>query len=241
MLHLLNPRSCNVFIHFVSFASLKRHAELIEEANVFKCPKYLSETSLTELSSVEYLKPSLLHSKILKGLALLESEKVCSVSESHSPASWYCFDCNRSMCDKCEKNHSVFIKDHKVVYLVDLKREDIELIIKRENNCKSHPNQRLELFCEDCETVICLTCWKHDHKGHKPLSLDEFASMKKAVLSKHVELLEHLRLDDKEKQEQEEIASIIKKDGERAKREVKEKTKKLIEILRFYKRTNKNY
>jgi hypothetical protein len=38
-------------------------------------------------------------------------------------------------------------------------------------------------------------------------------------------------LDDKEKQEQEEIASIIKQDGERAKREVKDKTKKLIEIL----------
>ena len=227
---LIEPKILQCFHTFCKLC-IKRHAELIEEANVFKCPKCLSETCLPELSSVDDLQPSLVHSRILKGLALVESEKICSVSESHSPASWYCFDCDHSLCPECENNHSFFIKDHKVVCLTDLKREDIELIIKRENNCKSHPNQRLELFCEDCDSMICLTCLKHVHKGHKQMPLDEFASIKKAVLSKHLELLEHLRLDDKEKQEQEEIASIIKQDGERAKREVKDKTKEMIDIL----------
>ena len=50
--------------------------------------------------------------------------------------------------------------------------------------------------------MICLTCLKDDHKDHKTMSLDKFASIKKAVLSKHLQVLEQLRLDDKEKQQQ---------------------------------------
>ncbi|XP_031571656.1 E3 ubiquitin-protein ligase TRIM71-like [Actinia tenebrosa] len=210
---------------------IKRHAELIEEVNVFKCPRCKSQTPLPEPSSVDDLQPSLLHSRISKGLALVEGKKVCSVSESHSSASCYCFDCDRSMCEECKNYHSEFIKDHKVVCLADLKKEDIEFVITRENPCKSHPSHRLELFCEDCEDMICLTCLKHDHKDHKTISLDKFALIKKAVLSKHLQVLEQLRLDDKEKQQQEKIANTIKQQGEKAKKEVKDKTKKIIEML----------
>ena len=45
----------------------------------------------------------------------------------------------------------IVYKDHKVVRLADLKKENIEFIITRENPCKSHPHHRLELFCEDCD------------------------------------------------------------------------------------------
>jgi hypothetical protein len=124
---LIEPKILKCFHTFCKLC-IKRHAELIEENYVFKCPKCLSETSLPELSSVDDLQPSLLHSRMLKVLEFAESEKVCSVSESHSPASWYCFDCNRS---------------------------------------------------------------KHHHKEHNLTSLDEFQEIKKAVLSKRLELLEH--------------------------------------------------
>ena len=102
---------------------IKRHAELIDEVNVFKCPRCKSQTPLPEPSRVEDLQPSPLHSRILKGLALVEGEKVCSVSDSHSSASWYCFDCDHSMCDECQKSHSFFIKDHKVVRTTDLEKK----------------------------------------------------------------------------------------------------------------------
>ncbi|XP_031568012.1 E3 ubiquitin-protein ligase TRIM33-like [Actinia tenebrosa] len=210
---------------------VKRHAEQVDQINIFKCPRCKSKTSLTELSSVEDLQPSLLHSRMLKGLALVEGEKACSVSESHLSASWYCFDCDRSMCDECEKNHSVFTKHHKVVRLADLKKEDIEFVLTIENPCTSHPHHRLEFFCEDCDAMICVTCLKHDHRKHETMSLDKFASIKKAVLSKHLQVLEQLRLDDKEKQQQEKIANTIKQQGEKAKKEVKDKTKKIIQIL----------
>ncbi|XP_031549182.1 E3 ubiquitin-protein ligase TRIM71-like [Actinia tenebrosa] len=208
-----------------------RHAELIDQVNVFKCPRCKSQTPLPEPSSVEDLQPSSLHSRILKGLALAKGEKVCSVSENHSPASWYCFECDHSLCQECKKSHSYFIKDHKVVCLADLKKEDIDFIITRENPCKSHPQHRLESFCEDCDDMICVTCWKHNHKDHKTMSLDKFASIKKDALSKHLQVLEQLKLDEKEQQQQEKIAKTIKQQGEKARHEVKEKTKKMIQIL----------
>ncbi|XP_031556929.1 uncharacterized protein LOC116293616 [Actinia tenebrosa] len=137
---LTEPKILKCF-HIFCKPCIKRHAELIEDVNVFKCPRCKSLTPLPELNSVEDLKSSVLHSRILKGLALTEGRKACSVSESHSAASLYCFDCDRSMCDECERNHSLFIKDHKVIRLADLKKEDIELIITREKHCKNHPNQ----------------------------------------------------------------------------------------------------
>ncbi|XP_031551756.1 RING finger protein nhl-1-like [Actinia tenebrosa] len=210
---------------------VKRHAEQVHQINIFNCPRCKSQTSLSELSSVEDLQPSLIHSTMLKGLALIEGEKACSASESHSSASWYCFDCDHSLCQECEKSHSFFIKDHKVVRLADLKKEDIEFVITRENPCTSHPHHRLEFFCEDCDAMICRTCLIHDHRNHNTMSLHKFASIKKAVLSKHLQVLEQLRLDDKEKQQQEKIANTIKQQGEKAKKEVKDKTKKIIQIL----------
>ncbi|XP_031557124.1 E3 ubiquitin-protein ligase TRIM71-like [Actinia tenebrosa] len=228
---LTEPKILPCF-HIFCKSCIKKHAKLIEEVNIFKCPKCKSETPLQETSCIEDLQPCLVYERIVKGLALVKGKKVCSVSKSHSSASWYCFDCDRSMCVECEKNHSLFIKDHKVVRLADLKKEDLEFIITRENPCKTHSPHRLELFCEDCEDMICVTCWKDDHKDHKTMSLDKFASIKKDVLSKHLQVLEHLRLDDKEKQQQEKIATTIKQQGEKAKTEVKEKTEKIIEILR---------
>ena len=113
----------------------------------------------------------------------------------------------------------------------DVKKEDIEFIITRENPCKHHPHQRMESFCEDCDDMICVTCWKHHHKEHKTMSLDKFASIKKAILSKNLKVVEQLRADDKEKQQQEKIANTIKQQGEKAKQEVKDKTRKIIEML----------
>ena len=106
---MTEPKILECFHEFCK-PCIKRNAELIGQVNIFKCPKCCSEMLLPELSDVEDLKPSPLHSRILQVLAFAESEKCCSVSASHSPALWHCFDCNRSLCDECLNSHSLFIK-----------------------------------------------------------------------------------------------------------------------------------
>ncbi|KAK3710023.1 hypothetical protein QZH41_002874 [Actinostola sp. cb2023] len=210
---------------------IKRNAELIGQVNIFKCPKCCFEMLLPELSDVEDLKPSPLHSRILQVLAFAESEKCCSVSASHSPALWHCFDCNRSLCDECLNSHSLFIKDHHVVSLTDLKKEDLEAILTRESHCKTHLNHTLTIFCKDCDVLVCLLCLKDDHIKHNTTSLQEFTGVKKAFLAQNLEEIEKLRCSEMEKKQQEEIAIKMKSDGEKAKEEVKKLTKRLVTSL----------
>ncbi|KAK3745069.1 hypothetical protein QZH41_014546 [Actinostola sp. cb2023] len=226
---LIEPRVLQCF-HIFCKAFIKRNAELIGQVNIFKCPKCCFETLFREQSDVEDLKTSPLHSRILQVLDFVESEKSCSVSTSHSQALWHCFDCNRSLCNECLNNHSVFTKDHKVASLSDMQKEDLEAILRRERSCTTHCHQSLELFCQECEVLICFMCLKGDHKNHTTMSLQEFTAFQKHCLSKNLEEIEKIRCD--EKKQQEEIALKIKTDGEKAKEQVKKITQKLVKTLR---------
>ncbi|KAK3744341.1 hypothetical protein QZH41_011427 [Actinostola sp. cb2023] len=228
---MIEPKLVECF-HTFCKACIKRNAELIGDINIFKCDKCLSETLLGELSSVDDLPPSPVHARIVQVLEFLETDQVCSVSATHSPALWHCLDCNRLLCDECLNIHSVFNKEHKVVSSSDLKNvQNLEAILTRESICKTHCSQSMDLYCKDCEVLICCICWKDGHRDHKTLTLQEVAAIQKALLSKTLDDIENLRCNAKEKKQQEEIALKIKSDGEKAKEEVQNATKKLVNIL----------
>ena len=211
---------------------IKRHAELIDQLNVFKCPKCASETSLPELNNVDDLKPSLLHARILKVLAFVESSKVCGVSKNHSPALWHCFDCARSMCEECQASHSVFTKDHKVVCLAEMKREDLEFMLTRENTCEYHSNQVYEFYCKDCDQCICISCLKAKCRAHSTIPLEEHICVSKAAMQENVKQLE-VKLNEMQKQLEtlKEITITTRQNGERAKTEVRETVQQLVAVL----------
>ncbi|KAK3744233.1 hypothetical protein QZH41_004604 [Actinostola sp. cb2023] len=229
---MIEPKLVECF-HTFCKPCIKRNAELIGDINIFKCPKCCSEMFMGKLSSVEDLPPSPVHARIIQVLEFVETDQVCSVSATHSPALWHCFDCNRLLCDECLNYHSVFNKDHKVVSSSDLKNvQNLEAILTRESICKTHQcSQSLDLYCKDCEVFVCWLCLKDGHKDHKTLTLQEITAIQKALLSKTLEDIEKLRCNAKEKKQQEEIALKIKSDGEKAKEEVQNATKKLVNIL----------
>ncbi|KAK3744232.1 hypothetical protein QZH41_004603 [Actinostola sp. cb2023] len=89
----------------------------------------------------------------------------------------------------------------------------------------------MDLYCKDCNVFVCWLCLKDDHKDHKTLTLQEITAIQKDLLSKTLDDIEKLRCNAKEKKQQEEIALKIKSDGEKAKEEVQNATKKLVKIL----------
>ena len=229
---LIEPKILQCF-HTYCKLCIKRHAELIDQVNVFKCPKCSAETSLSELNKVDDLKPSLLHSRILKVLEFVENEKVCGVCESHSPASWHCFECDRSMCDECKDNHSVFTKDHKVVCLSELKREDLEFMLTRENTCEYHSKQEYKFFCKDCDRCICMKCLETQQcRIHSTIPLQEQTSVNKAAMQENLKQLE-VKLNEMQKQ----VATLkdmtikTRQNGERAKAKVRETVEQFIAAL----------
>jgi len=43
----------------------------------------------------------------------------------------------------------------------------VELIQQRASYCDQHKDEKLKLYCHDCEINVCLTCFAVDHSGHK--------------------------------------------------------------------------
>ncbi|KXJ11865.1 E3 ubiquitin-protein ligase TRIM71 [Exaiptasia diaphana] len=207
---------------------IKTNAQLDGQVNIFKCPQCDSSTELKELNDVEDLEISPIHSRILQVLSFVENQKVCSVSASHSHALWQCLDCDRSLCDECLSSHSTFIKDHKVVALSEMTKEDIKAMLNKESPCKTHAHQDVELYCQDCDDLICLLCIRDCHKKHKITSLQEFAQ---DSLSKNFGEAQELFDDQEERQRQEKIALQIKETSSEAQKQVKELTKHVVKKL----------
>ncbi|KXJ10518.1 E3 ubiquitin-protein ligase TRIM71 [Exaiptasia diaphana] len=227
---MVEPKLLQCF-HTFCKTCIKTNAQLDGQVNIFKCPQCDSSTELKELNDVEDLEISPIHLRIVQVLSFVENQKVCSVSASHSDALWQCLDCDRSLCDECRRYHTEFTKDHKVVSLSEMTKEDIEVMLNKESPCKTHADQDVKLFCQDCDELICLLCFFNHHHNHKMTPLKEFITANKDLLSKNLQEIEKMDTDQKEKEQQEQIALEIKRHGDKAEKQVKKLTKKLVERL----------
>ena len=92
---------------------------------------------------------------------------VCALEAGElSPVTSYCLDCHQSMCQQCSGYHSKFAttKGHEVVPQGLEDRTSVRLDATRW--CERHKNRRLELYCRDCGSVICLKCYTEKHNSH---------------------------------------------------------------------------
>ncbi|XP_020894250.1 E3 ubiquitin-protein ligase TRIM71-like [Exaiptasia diaphana] len=212
---------------------IKSNAQLDGNITIFKCPQCISQTVLEQLSDVEDLQTSMIHTRILQVLSFLENQKVCSVEVGHCEALWRCLDCDCSLCDECLGYHAKFAKSHKVLSLSNLTKEDIGTMTKREESCKTHISENVEWYCRDCDKLICVLCLKdHDHDEHKLSSLPKFLINAKEMLSKNLEEIKELTSNGEERMKQQEnIAIDIRDYGEKAKENVKKVTKRLVKSL----------
>ena len=101
------------------------------------------------------------------------------------PRNATCFLCNRCkfLCDDCKSDFERVLEDE------DLEFIDLATYEKREFKihspplkCLLHKKHELELFCFDCETLICLYCSRTEHANHRNCSLEIVAKQKKEEL-----------------------------------------------------------
>ena len=77
-------------------------------------------------------------------------------SSSDQPES-YCVDCSGSMCAFCTRSHrrQIFTAKHEIESL------DLQPIY-----CSTHSDERVSLYCDNCETLACRDCAISVHRGH---------------------------------------------------------------------------
>lgn len=105
--------------------------------------------------------------------------EVCVVEkeedESEIPsATMYCADCNQKLCKSCIRPHRAWKGGAHQVRPIGAELS-AELIQQRSSYCDQHKNERLKLYCHDCEINVCLMCFAVDHNGHKCADVGKMA------------------------------------------------------------------
>ena len=98
------------------------------------------------------------------GASNTENRQLCTLEtdECSQPATVYCDVCDVYMCEQCELSHknSKFTRKHKTMVITQATTRD------RKPFCSKHPSIPLDIFCKDCNLIICSSCLS-DHEGHK--------------------------------------------------------------------------
>ena len=95
------------------------------------------------------------------------------------------FSCNRCkfLCDKCKREFERVLEDEDLEFIDLASYEKGEFkVYSPPPKCPLHKKQDLALFCDDCETLICLFCSRTEHANHKNSSLEIVAEQKKEQL-----------------------------------------------------------
>ena len=105
-----------------------------------------------------------------------EEEGTFCYAEHESPqlAVAFCSDCPGPLCEECQSVHqtAVFLKKHKVVSLEEPLEKGL-VDIGKSPLCSTHKKE-LELYCQDCEEVICMACpVVGPHQSHRVVFVDE--------------------------------------------------------------------
>src|SRR6218665_3006332 len=83
-------------------------------------------------------------------------------------ATSYCIECEKEMCDLCNKEHSGenSNKTHRVFGLGRQDDVDEKFTIDSGYDCQEHSKKQVELYCKRCKAIICMLCFAETHKSH---------------------------------------------------------------------------
>lgn len=103
----------------------------------------------------------------------------CNVDNVETGGSYWCRDCTEALCKDCFKFHKRFqaLRGHEITTLRDasatLPPSHIDM-----DMCRKHGNRKMEVFCENHQTLCCILCLSFQHRACKTVNLIEKISKK---------------------------------------------------------------
>ena len=117
-----------------------------------------------------------------------ESQKTSCEKCKKFPATGFCRDCRKFVCDKCTELHQMWedFTDHKIVGMNEVLADATKLLPTKKQvpRCKKHSSMELKIYCESCSELICSDCTVRLHQGHNfDLVGDVFPKHKEEIVS----------------------------------------------------------
>ena len=117
-----------------------------------------------------------------------ESQKTSCEKCKKFPATGFCRDCRKFVCDKCTELHHMWedFVGHKIVGMNEILADATKLLPPKKQvpRCKKHSSKKLKIYCENCSELICSDCTVRLHQGHNfDLVGDVFPRHKEEIVS----------------------------------------------------------
>lgn len=146
---------------------------------------------------------------------------LCDNPRCDSPARLYCVPCSEKICTGCTGLH-VLKKSNKGHNVVDYKEKTQHGDILY---CKTHDQEKCELYCEQCEIPVCSKCLSgKSHKGHDYSETSALFDLKRTCVTKerdsiknHIQLLKEQMevMDTKLKESKQKYNNLVSEVGVR--------------------------
>ena len=117
-----------------------------------------------------------------------ESQKTSCEKCKKFPATGFCRDCRKFVCDKCTEIHQMWeeFTYHTIVGMNEVLADATNLLPTKKQvpRCKKHSSKKLKIYCNTCSELICSDCTIGLHKDHNyELVLDVFPKHKEEIVS----------------------------------------------------------
>ncbi|XP_060594327.1 uncharacterized protein LOC132748726 isoform X2 [Ruditapes philippinarum] len=108
-----------------------------------------------------------------------EPKEKCDMCDEYKVMQTRCLNCHASMCGSCTEHHKKMkiSCDHETQSwdkFVPSAGQMIKYQIhSNKPNCKTHRDEKLQLYCRQCLIPLCIACKLTKHEGHKTRDLNE--------------------------------------------------------------------
>ena len=115
-----------------------------------------------------------------------EGDVKCQLCDDNpKEATSFCCHCCEFLCGKC-KHYHLYIhhsedEEHEILDLAKYKKGEVKNLLPAPN-CPQHTQKELDIFCSECQELICSDCAQKDHQDHKKGSLDDRSQEEKDEL-----------------------------------------------------------
>jgi hypothetical protein len=140
------------------------------------CPQCRAEHRIIGPNGVDgfltdYIAESHLKDRDANSSAGTKSSLKCDGCENSDSVVAFCDTCFEYLCDFCSMAHKRLKRftEHTVkdVRDIDLNEASKEAIVSRKSLCRHHPNEVIQLYCQECDTVVCNKCIvSSEHRCH---------------------------------------------------------------------------
>ncbi|EDO41265.1 predicted protein, partial [Nematostella vectensis] len=138
-----------------------------------QCRHEVKVSSCITCAQVSNLKINTVANDIIAALALTSEENAdsppgCETCDANAHAWGRCEECYQLMCEACIASHRrIRVTKHQHIESMEEIRNKGTLRSSVPQFCHIHEGERIKLFCDTCDELICQECTIDNHREHK--------------------------------------------------------------------------